>query len=334
MLKQDFIYDLPEERIALYPARPRDSCRLLVIHQQTGKIEHRVFREIGDYLNAGDCLVLNESKVHPVRFRLRRISGGVVELLFTERVSADTWISLARPAKRLRTGERLVDDCGEGIVEIKDVSQGKLTLKLLVDESALFDNLGLAPLPGYIHRIPEKHDLDTYQTVYARQGFSIAAPTAGLHFTEELLKQIEGKGVQVAYIQLDVGEGTFRPIKTEQVENHRMLTERYTITAQAAEEINFAQRVIAVGTTVTRTLESFPTNQSIEAKSDSTGLFIYPGHEFRHVDLLLTNFHQPGSTPLLLTAAFTGKDLLFKAYREALDMDYRLLSYGDAMLIL
>jgi S-adenosylmethionine:tRNA ribosyltransferase-isomerase len=334
MLKEEFLYDLPRDRIALYPSQPRDACRLIVIHRESGRIEHRIFHEIVNYLDEGDCLVLNESKVQPVRFRLRRATGGVVELLFTKRVREGVWVALARPSKRPKIGERLVAEGGEGVVEIKEKKAGKLTLRLLIDESELFRRLGLAPLPGYIHRIPEERDLETYQTVFAREGFSIAAPTAGLHFTGELLKRIQAKGVQVAYIQLDVGEGTFRPVMTERVENHRMEAENYTISPEAAEKINRAKRIIAVGTTVTRTLETFPADEPIPSQSGSTGLFIYPGYKFRQIDVLLTNFHQPGSTPLLLTVAFCGKELLFEAYRQALEMDYRLLSYGDAMLIL
>jgi len=334
MLKQEFFYTLPQERIALYPVEPRDACRLMVIHRDSGRIEHRVFREIEEYLNQGDCLVLNESKVHPVRFRLRRVTGGVVELLFTRRLGKDIWLALARPAKRLKAGERLVNESGEEVVDIRQRQEGKLRLKLLVPEEELFARLGLAPLPAYIQRIPDERDRNTYQTVFARQGFSIAAPTAGLHFTEELLKRIQKKGVEVAFIQLDVGEGTFRPITTERVEDHRMARENYHLSSEAAEKINRAERVIAVGTTVTRTLESFRHQGPLSASSGSTSLFIYPGHEFRRIQALLTNFHQPGSTPLLLTAAFSGRKLLFKAYEEALEREYRFLSYGDAVLIL
>lgn len=334
MRKEEFLYDLPQDRIALYPSQPRDACGLLVIHRESGRIEHRIFHEIVNYLDEGDCLVLNDSKVQPVRFRLRRATGGVVELLFTKKIREGVWVALARPSKRPKIGERLIGENGEEIVEIEEKKAGKLTLKLLIDESELFRRLGLAPLPGYIHRIPEERDLQTYQTVFAREGFSIAAPTAGLHFTPELLKRIQTKGTQVAYIQLDVGEGTFRPVMTQRVEDHRMKAENYTISPEAAEKINRAGRIVAVGTTVTRTLESLPDPEPIMPHSGSTGLFIYPGHKFKRVGALLTNFHQPGSTPLFLTAAFTGKELLFKAYEEALGMDYRFLSYGDAMLIL
>lgn len=339
MRKTEFLYELASDRIALYPSHPRDACKLIVVHKDTGIIEHRIFRDIITYLESGDCLVLNESKVHPVRFRLRRSTGGVVELLFTKRLSCDRWVSLARPAKRLKVGERLLGErllgeSGEEIVEIEDMQEGKLILKLLWTESKLFDTLGLAPLPGYIQRLPEDEDLSNYQTVFATQGFSIAAPTAGLHFTENLLAQILAKGVQVAYIQLDVGEGTFRSIAADNVEDHHMQGENFTISEVAAGKINSANRVVAVGTTVTRTLESFEADQSIGAGASSTELFIYPGHEFAHIDVLLTNFHQPASTPLLLTSAFAGKELLFKAYEEALDRGYRFLSYGDAMLII
>lgn len=334
MLKEEFYYPLPLDRIALYPSQPRDACRLIVLHRDSGRIEHRIFREIVDYLDPGDCLVLNDSKVQPVRFRLRRTTGGVVELLFTKRIAEGVWTALARPSKRPKIGERLVGERGEEIVEIEEKKAGKLTLKLLMDESELFKRLALAPLPLYIHRIPEERDLETYQTVFAREGFSIAAPTAGLHFTSELLKRIQAKGAEVAYIQLDVGEATFRPIMSDRIENHKMKAENYLISPEAAEKINRAGRIIAVGTTVARTLESLPGPEPIRPHSASTGLFIYPGHKFKRIGAFLTNFHQPGSTPLLLTAAFCGKELLFKAYEETLEMDYRFLSYGDATLIL
>lgn len=334
MLREEFYYELPSNRIALYPSHPRDSCRLIVVHRNSGHIEHRIFSDIVEYLESGDCLVLNYSKVHPVRFRLRRRTGGVVELLFIQNLGDNRWESLARPAKRLKTGEILVGERGEEIVKIQGVKEGKLTLELMWEEDELFRKLGMAPLPVYIQRIPEDGDKENYQTVYASRGFSIAAPTAGLHFTDELLNRIKEEGVQVAFIQLDVGEGTFRPITSENVEDHYMAAEDYTVTQDAAESIDNAKRVIAVGTTVTRTLESFDAGQPVTAGSSSTGLFIYPGHEFSHVDVLLTNFHQPCSTPLLLTASFTGKELLFRAYRQALKRDYRFLSYGDAMLVL
>ena len=334
MRKEEFRYDLPQERIALYPSEPRDTCKLLIIHRSSARIEHRVFRDIGDYLSKGDCLVLNESKVQPVRFRLRRATGGLVELLFVKKISEYVWEALARPAKRLKPGEILLGERGEEIVKIEKKDGGKLNLRLLLEESELFSKLGMAPLPVYIQRTPDKRDLETYQTVFARAGFSIAAPTAGLHFTEELIVQLKNKGVDVTFVQLDVGEATFRPIRTEKIKNHHMPAENYSITSEAAEKINRAKRIIAVGTTVTRTLETFPAETPIPSQSGSTELFIYPGYKFKRVDVLLTNFHQPGSTPLLLTAAFTEKDLLFKAYEQALKMDYRFLSYGDAMLIL
>lgn len=334
MRKEEFSYDLPQERIALYPAQPRDKCRLLVIHKQTGEIEHRLFSDITDYLTPGDCLVLNQSKVEPVRIRLKRRTGGVVELLFTKELSKDTWVALAKPAKRLKPGEVLFGDRGEEMAEITDKDKGRLRLKLFLASEELFRLLGLAPLPGYIQRLPEDKDLDTYQTVFARTGFSIAAPTAGLHFTKGLLNRVKEKGAEIAFIQLDVGEATFRPIRTEKVEEHSMPAEHYVISAQAADKINASKRIIAVGTTVTRTLESLPSDVPIEPGEDSTDLFIYPGYEFKRISALLTNFHQPGSTPLLLTSAFCGKELLFTAYHTALDMDYRFLSYGDAMLII
>jgi len=334
MQLKEFDYQLPPERIALYPSEPRDKCKLIVVNRTEGKIEHRIFSEIEEYLQPGDCLVLNESKVHPVRFRLRRKTGGVVELLFTQRVAIGKWLALARPAKRLHIGEKLVGQDGEEVAEIKEINKGKLILNLLWEEKQMFARLGMAPLPGYIQRIPEEKDIETYQAVFAGSGFSIAAPTAGLHFTHDLLDRIQCKGVEIAYIQLDVGEGTFRPVKTDKIEDHDMLAENYTISARAAEKINQAKRVIAVGTTVTRTLESFPANQPIAEGSGSTDLFIYPGYRFKRIDLLLTNFHQPCSTPLLLTSAFTGKDLLFTAYQQALTGDYAFLSYGDAMLVI
>ncbi|MBD3286805.1 tRNA preQ1(34) S-adenosylmethionine ribosyltransferase-isomerase QueA [candidate division WOR-3 bacterium] len=333
MRVEEFRYDLPEDRIALYPAQPRDACLLIVVHRDSGRIEHSRFRDIIDYLKPGDCIVLNESKVQPVRFRLRRISGGLIELLFTGKDDGQ-WIALVRPAKRIKTKEKLIDERGEEVVEILEIDKGKVRLKLLIEEESLFESLGLAPLPAYIKRVPEEIDLKTYQAVFARKGFSIAAPTAGLHFTKKLLETIRTKGVQVVYIRLDVGEGTFRPIKTDKVEDHSMLPENFLITDKAARIINNAKRIIAVGTTVTRTLESFPEENGIMPGRRSTDLFIYPGYKFRYVDTLLTNFHQPSSTPLLLTCAFAGKEMILEAYRQALGKGYRFLSYGDAMLIL
>ncbi len=333
MFKNEFLYNLPEERIALFPVEPRDSCKLLVIHKDKGEIEHRLFSDIDYFLDEGDVIVLNDSKVYPVRSRLTRTSGGIVELLFVRKIGPDTWVALARPSKRLRGGEGLLDDTGNGVVLVTEKQEGHVVLKLLVPESEFFARFGLAPLPAYIERLPDSRDLETYQTVYAHAGFSIAAPTAGLHFTPELLARLEKKGIRIAYIQLDVGEGTFRPIMTDKVEEHQMLSENYVISEEAAEKINGARRVIAVGTTVARTLESFR-DEPIKVSKGSTDLFIFPGHEFKHVDVLLTNFHQPGSTPLVLTSAFCGRDLLFKAYAEALSMNYRLLSYGDAMIII
>lgn len=333
MYREEYAYELPSEKIALYPVEPRDSCNLIIIHKDSGEIAHRKFSDICDYLEPGDCIVLNDSKVQPVRLILRRNTGGIVEILLTHRLSEGVWTSLARPSKRIKIGEKLQDEVGQSIAEVIEKKEGHLILKFLVSESTIFDKLGLAPLPAYIGRRPEKKDLETYQTVYARNGFSIAAPTAGLHFTVDLLKKIRDKGVGIAYIQLDVGEGTFRPIATDNVEEHVMLSEYFRITRYNAELINKARRVIAVGTTVTRTLESF-SQRNVIAQTGETGLFIYPGYKFKNVDALLTNFHQPGSTPLLLTAAFCGKDLLFHAYSEALKRDYRFLSYGDGMLII
>ncbi len=330
MKLSDFDYELPEELIAQTPIEPRDSSRLMVINRNSGSIEHRVFREIVEYLTPRDVLVLNNSKVIPARL-FGHLENKQVEILLVQKVKERVWKCLVRPGKKIKPNvsvylneaivARCLDKCEEGMRLIEfNVS----------DEELL--RMGEAPIPPYVRtKIP----LERYQTVYAKVAGSIAAPTAGFHFTETLLEKIRSLGVKVLEITLHVGIGTFRPVKTQNVEEHRMHAERYSIPAEVIETIESAKskggRIIAVGTTVTRTLETFARTN---LREDETDLFIYPPFEFKIVDALITNFHLPRSTLLMLVAAFAGYELTMKAYREAVEKRYRFYSFGDAMLIL
>ncbi len=349
MNKQDLQYHLPPELIAQHPCSPRDAARLLVLDRATGAIRHRVFRDIGDYLGAGDCLVLNDTRVLPARFFCRRSSGGRIEGLFLHAQSDTTWRMLLRPSARLRIGERLIV-CGRGA----DGPPAGVVLELLerpvhrewrvrpdpaVAPHDLLERVGEAPLPPYIRRPegPDADDAARYQTVYADRAGAVAAPTAGLHFTPELLGALEGKGVRRAAVTLHVGLGTFAPIEVDDLEQHPMHAERFSVGAAAAETIAATRaaggRLIAVGTTSVRTLESFG-DRPVGAAEGETRLFIRPPFVFQHVDRLITNFHLPGSTLLALVGAFAGMDRIRAAYAEAIRRRYRFYSYGDAMLIL
>jgi len=353
----DFDYHLPESYIAQRPVEPRDSSRLLVVDRATGSLTHRTFRDIGEYLRSGDLLVANESRVIPARLFARKLpDGGKVELLLLTRQEEHTWESLVKGRKtpvgtRLalyREGEKTPAVEGE-IVAWTD-SGGRL-IRWDRDIDGLLDELGIVPLPPYI-RAPIA-DLERYQTVYARQRGSVAAPTAGLHFTPELLISLRRQGVQMSFVTLDIGLDTFRPVESETVEGHHIHTERCTLTPEVARQINQAklqgQRVIAVGTTSVRVLETAArggeckteTNegaacgwQTVTAFSGATDLFIYPGFSFRAVDVLITNFHLPRSSLLMLVSAFASRELIMEAYEEAKREGYRFFSFGDAMLIL
>jgi|LSQX01.1.fsa_nt_gb S-adenosylmethionine:tRNA ribosyltransferase-isomerase len=337
----DFDYYLPEELIAQEPVEPRDASRLLVVHRQTGELEHKVFRDIVDYLRPSDVLVINDTKVIPARlFGKKKGTGGQVELLLIKRISQDVWETLVRPGRRVRPGTWL--EFGDGLLaaKVKDVTPaGGRIIEFVYDGvfEAVLDELGQMPLPPYIHK--ELADKERYQTVYAKEEGSAAAPTAGLHFTPALLERIEEKGVNICSITLHVGLGTFRPVKADDVEDHKMHAEYYSISEEAARAIANSKeaggRVIAVGTTTTRTLEAAALkNGRITADSGWTDIFIFPGFEFRVVDALITNFHLPRSTLLMLVSALAGKDLIFRAYQAAIESRYRFFSFGDAMLIL
>lgn len=337
---KDFNYDLPEKLIAQDPLEDRSSSRLMVLHKDTGRIEHKIFRDIIDYLNPGDCLVINDTKVIPARLMgIKEDTGAAIEVLLLKRNADDVWECLVKPGKKARTGARIV--FGEGLLvgEIVDVIEdGNRMIKFHYEGifEEILDKLGQMPLPPYItHKLQDKN---RYQTVYARNEGSAAAPTAGLHFTKELLEKIKEKGVNVVSITLHVGLGTFRPVKVDKIEEHHMHTETFNISKEAADTINRARaaggRVIAVGTTSCRTLESAAADDgTIPARSGDTDIFIYPGYKFKAIDCLITNFHLPESTLIMLVSALAGRDNIMNAYETAVKERYRFFSFGDAMFI-
>ena len=341
MKTSDFYYDLPKELIAQDPLEDRSSSRLMHLSLADGSIEHRHFTDILDYLKPGDCLVINDTKVIPARlYGHREKSGGVVEILLLKRMSGDTWECLVKPGKKARTGERIV--FGEGILkgEITEVLEdGNRLIHFEYDGifEEILDSLGEMPLPPYItHKLQDKN---RYQTVYAVHDGSAAAPTAGLHFTKELLKKVEESGIAIAHVTLHVGLGTFRPVKVDDVEKHQMHSEFYVVEPDQSEIINRAKqnggRVISVGTTSCRTLESVTDeNGVVHAGSGNTSIFIYPGYKFKAIDGLITNFHLPESTLLMLVSALAGKENIMRAYEEAVKERYRFFSFGDAMIII
>ena len=336
---KDFYYDLPEELIAQVPIAKRDESRLLVLDRENKTIEHKIFKDILDYLKPGDCLVRNNTKVLPARIYGKKETGANVEFLLLYNIEGDIWESIVRPGYKLHVGTKVI--FGDGLLnaEILEVMEGgtrkvKFTYNGIFNE--ILDQIGLMPLPPYIHE--ELKEKDRYQTVYAKHQGSAAAPTAGLHFTDELLDKIKEKGVEIANVTLHVGIGTFRPVKVEKIEDHHMHTEHYYIKPEDAEKINKAKqnggRIISVGTTSTRVLESIANEQGLvrEVEGD-TNIFIYPGYKFKCVDALITNFHLPESTLLMLVSALAGKDYIMKAYKEAVESKYRFFSFGDAMFI-
>lgn len=331
----EFNYNLPKEFIAQYPKEKRDEAKLLVLDRKTQKIEHRIFKDIAEYLNPGDCLVLNNTKVIPARLYGHKPTGGKVEVLLVKKIESNIWETQVSPARRIKIGTAIIFKDGllaSKILSRTDTGNWIVEFKTDGDFSKVLDEVGVSPLPHYIHRPAEPNDRLTYQTVYAKKPGAIAAPTAGLHFTQELLTAIEKKGVKIAYVTLHIGIGTFRPIKGETVEAHTMDAEDYEIEESAAEAISSSLRTFAVGTSAVRTLEHSALNSN--RGNGWADLFIYPPFQFKVVDHLITNFHLPASTPLLLVCAFAGKDLIFHAYEEAKKQNYRFLSYGDAMLIL
>jgi len=338
MKLSDFMYDLPEERIAQTPVEPRDHSRLMVLHRDTGAIEHRHFYDIVDYLNPGDCLVVNETRVIPARLFGERPTGGAVEVLLLKQLGPKRWETLVRPGKKLRPGAEV--SFGDGrlkgrVTDTTDAGGRIVEFQCEGSFEAALDALGEMPLPPYIHE--KLADRDRYQTVYARQDGSAAAPTAGLHFTPELLERIRAKGVDVVPVLLHVGLGTFRPVKAENIEEHQMHSEYFEVTEEAARRINAARersgRIIAVGTTSVRTLESAARDGRLQAARGDTSIFIKPGYRFQLVDALITNFHLPGSTLIMLVSALYDRERILDAYRTAVAEHYRFFSFGDAMLI-
>ncbi|HTZ40028.1 MAG TPA: tRNA preQ1(34) S-adenosylmethionine ribosyltransferase-isomerase QueA [Syntrophales bacterium] len=343
MRLQDFDYTLPQELIAQSPAPGRDRSRMMVVQRRTGSMRNHVFHEFPEFLRKGDVLVINDSRVIPARLFARKTTGAAVEILLLrsrEGAASPRWEALLRPAKRIKAGSTLGFDGGGSVRVLERIDERKWVVEFRTGEpfESFLRRHGQAPLPPYIRR--EKtdgaspDDLDRYQTVYARHPGSIAAPTAGLHFTEAVLEKIRGHGIPVARVTLHVGYGTFTPVEVDKIEDHRMDEEYYEIGDETAEVINSAQRVVAVGTTSTRVLETIADDRGhIRASTGSTGLYIYPGYRFRRVGALLTNFHLPKSSLFLLACAFAGRDLLFAAYQKAIEDRYRFYSYGDCMFI-
>ncbi len=337
MRLEDFDYHLPEELIAQEPAEPRDSSRLLYLHKATGEIEHHVFRELPDLLAPRDALVLNDTRVLRARLHGRReATGGRVEILLLRPLEGETWQAMARPTKRLHEGERIELEGGPSARLARKLVDGTVELELPEEVSRHLDSFGEMPLPPYIHSY--RGDPERYQTVYAHEEGSVAAPTAGLHFTPQLLDALRARGVELEVVTLHVGAGTFQPVKTERIEEHRMHSERYFVPegllARLRDVRKRGGRVIAVGTTSARTLESVAARPETEGEWSETDLFIRPGYEWRLVDGLITNFHLPRSTLLMLVSALVGRDAILTAYHVAVERRYRFYSFGDAMLIL
>ncbi|MDD5822827.1 MAG: tRNA preQ1(34) S-adenosylmethionine ribosyltransferase-isomerase QueA [Firmicutes bacterium] len=344
----EFDYKLPEELIAQQPSAQRDACRLMVLDMESHSIEHKHFYDIKDYLKPGDCLVLNDSRVIPARmYGIKESTGAHIELLLIKRIEGDKWESMVRPGKRLKEGDTVVLDENRTfkahILGYHDRVNGTRLIEFEYEGIFMerLEEIGSMPLPPYIARAAEDEDKEMYQTVYSRINGSVAAPTAGLHFTEDLLKEIEEMGVKTAYVTLHVGIGTFRPVKVDVVEDHKMHFEECSVSEEAARTINetieAGGRIISVGTTSTRTLESAAVETEdgwrVQAGDMSTGIFIYPGYTFKLVDALITNFHLPKSTLLMLISALYDREEILKAYEEAVEEKYRFFSYGDAMLI-
>ena len=339
MKVSDFNYELPEELIAQVPLEKRDKSRLMVLDREKQTIEHKTFKDIIDYLEPGDCLVRNNTKVIPARIYGKKETGAQVEFLLLNNIEGDIWESIVRPGNKLHVGTKVIFGDGLLTADILEIMPGG-TRKVEFHYKGIFneilDKIGLMPLPPYIHE--ELKDNDRYQTVYAKYEGSAAAPTAGLHFTPELLQKIQDKGVKIANVTLHVGIGTFRPVKEDEVEKHQMHSEHYYIKKEDVEKINQTKkegkRVIAVGTTSCRVLETIADeNGMVKETEGDTQIFIYPGYKFKCLDGLITNFHLPQSTLLMLVSALAGKDYIMKAYNEAVKEKYRFFSFGDAMFI-
>ncbi len=340
MKVKDFYFDLPEDLIAQHPLEKRDESKLMVLDKNSGEVKHKVFKDIIDYLNAGDCLVLNDTRVMPARlYGAKEDSGGKMEFLLLRRLEKDVWETLVKPGKRAKIGARFTFGNGElkaEIIEVLENGNRKIKFEYEGVFEAVLDALGEMPLPPYITEKLE--DKERYQTVYSKEVGSAAAPTAGLHFTQELLDKIKEKGINIAFVTLHVGLGTFRPVKAENIEEHEMHAEYYYLNSENAKIINAAKesgkRVIAVGTTSNRTLESIADDSGrVKEASGYTSIFIYPGYKFKIVDALITNFHLPESTLIMLISAFSTRDIVMNAYNTAVENRYRFFSFGDAMFI-
>ena len=335
----DFNYYLPEELMAQTPIEKRDESRLMVLDKNTGEIEHKIFRDIIDYLQPGDCLVRNNTKVIPARLYGKKETGANVEFVLLKTLEGDIWEAMVRPGNKLHSGAKVI--FGDGLLRaeiLETLQDGTRKVKFEYDGifNEILDKIGLMPLPPYIHE--SLKDNDRYQTVYAKYEGSAAAPTAGLHFTDELLKKIEEKGISVANVTLHVGIGTFRPVKEKNIEDHQMHTEHYYIKQEDADKINKAKlsghRVIAVGTTSCRTIETIADEKGlVKACEGDTGIYIYPGYKFKCLDALITNFHLPESTLIMLVSALAGRENILNAYNEAVKEKYKFFSFGDAMFI-
>ncbi|GAA0121589.1 MAG: tRNA preQ1(34) S-adenosylmethionine ribosyltransferase-isomerase QueA [Clostridium argentinense] len=340
MKVKDFYFDLPQELIAQVPLEKRDESKLMVVNKINGEIEHKKFKEIIDYLEAGDTLVLNDTRVMPARLHgIKEETGAKMEFLLLRRLEKDVWETLVKPGKRAKLGSRFVFGNGElkaEVIEVLDNGNRKVRFEYSGIFEEVLDILGEMPLPPYITEKLE--DKERYQTVYSKEVGSAAAPTAGLHFTEELLEKIKNKGINIVFVTLHVGLGTFRPVKAENIEDHEMHSEYYYISKETADIINATKeagkRVIAVGTTSNRTLESVSDeNGRVKEASGYTDIFIYPGYKFKIVDALITNFHLPESTLIMLISAFSNKDIVMNAYKIAVENRYRFFSFGDAMFL-
>lgn len=340
MKVKDFYFDLPKKLIAQHPLENRDESRLMVVNRNTGIICHKHFKNVIDYLEKGDCLVLNDTRVLPARLMgVKEGSGGKIEFLLLRRMEKDSWEVLVKPGKKAQIGNKFIFGNGELKSEIMSIGEGGIRIAKFNFEGIfeeILDKLGQMPLPPYITEKLE--DQERYQTVYSKSVGSAAAPTAGLHFTEELLRKIKHKGVKIAFVTLHVGLGTFRPVKVETVEAHNMHSEYYELSKENADLINSTKdngkKVIAVGTTSNRTIETISNEEGrVCEKSGWTSIFIYPGYRFKIVDVLITNFHLPESTLIMLISAFSSRELVMKAYKIAIEMEYRFFSFGDAMII-
>ncbi len=339
MKTHDFWYDLPEELIAQTPLQKRDSSRLLVLHKESGRLEHRHFYDILDYLNPGDCLVMNDSRVLPARLLGHRPTGGAVEVLLLRDLGEKRWECLCKPGRKMQVGSEVIFGTGEltaTVTEVKDDGNRIVEFHYEGIFLEVLERLGKMPLPPYIKE--ELQDQERYQTVYSREVGSAAAPTAGLHFTQELLEKARKRGIQTAFVTLHVGLGTFRPVKAEEISEHHMHAELCMLSQETADILNATKaqggRIVCVGTTSCRTLESLAGEDGhFEASSKWTEIFIFPGYKFKAMDALITNFHLPESTLVMLVSAFAGREKVLHAYEEAVKERYRFFSFGDAMFI-